>query len=155
MKVGRFIKPSTITDAYWIIADTGKPLNREKGGKWLIFRPLYEIDSAWSIIREATLGNILGPKSKVATARPNSNASDINTKVICVYTSDFKDKEDVLRVRCALVGLGFIEALNYKTNLDTLAGNYGKNACIYRSDGLELIERTDTELILPKGVLNG
>jgi hypothetical protein len=65
----------------------------------------------------------LGYSSKVATARVNPLASS-KAKLIVVYTYDWTDKEDVMRVRERLRGLGIAIKISYKTNVDTLAGKY-------------------------------
>ena len=44
--------------------------------------------------------------------------------MICVYTYDADDREDVLRVRQALRDLGFDRPIPYKTDRATLEGRY-------------------------------
>jgi hypothetical protein len=54
--------------------------------------------------------------------------------VICVYTQDWEDKEDVMRVRTKLRRLGFNRTLHYKRDKDTRAGKYsgqGEKVSIY------------------------
>ena len=41
--------------------------------------------------------------------------------------------DDVMLVRNELRELGFTESLGYKTDADTLAGNYGSNVTKYRN----------------------
>ncbi len=57
--------------------------------------------------------------------------------VICVYTYDWTDFEDVTRVRNELMILGFTQKLGYKTDADTLSGKYvvrgHRNICKYSS----------------------
>jgi hypothetical protein len=45
--------------------------------------------------------------------------------MICVFTYDWTDAEDVLRVRQALRDLGITKKLGYKADEDTRAGRYG------------------------------
>ena len=48
-----------------------------------------------------------------------------NVFLICVYTCDWRDKADVMRVRKLLRDAGFVEELGYKRDADTRAGVYG------------------------------
>lgn len=66
----------------------------------------------------------LGSSAKVAAARPNPNPTNSDTKVICVYTYDWTDKEDVQRVRQELRQLGITSKIPYKADVDTYAGRY-------------------------------
>ena len=45
--------------------------------------------------------------------------------VICVYTYDYQDEEDVMRVRQVLKDLGIQREIIYKADADTRAGSYG------------------------------
>lgn len=120
-------KPSEVTDAYWIYAerkDGSYPETTDRSGKWLLFVPIEKVDQVWSAIKTATETGKLGDSSKVATMRPNPNASDPRKKVICVYTYDSDDETDVRRVRQALRELGFTERLAYKTDAATDEGRY-------------------------------
>ena len=118
--------PSQIQDEYWVSARARK--NRvpstERSGKWLIFVPLEELDTAWVKIKKATQDGLLGNSSKAATALPSPYAADPTKRVICVYTYDSDDREDVLRVRQALRDLGFDRLMPYKTDKATLEGRY-------------------------------
>lgn len=93
-------KPSRVTDDYWIYAERKAgdyPEATERSGKWLIFVPVLNIDAVWECIRLATEAGKLGDSAKTATAMPNPNAVDQTKKVICIYTYDWQDKEDVWR----------------------------------------------------------
>ena len=121
--------PSQITDEYWLYAVRKKghyPKATAKSGKWLVFVPLSQVDEVWARIREATEEGRLGDSAKVATAKPNPNATDPSKKVICVYTYDWTDEEDVRRVRDELRALGIVSKIPYKTDRDTSAGRYVK-----------------------------
>jgi hypothetical protein len=85
---------------------------------------LEELDAAWAKIRKATEAGLLGNSSKAATALPNPNAADPTKRVICVYTYDSDDLDDVFRVRQALRHLGFDRPIPYKTDRATLEGRY-------------------------------
>lgn len=45
---------------------------------------------------------------------------------MCVYTYDWTDEEDVMRVREELRKLGITRKIPYKSDEDTLAGRYYK-----------------------------
>ena len=120
-------KPSQVTEAYWLSAErkAGEyPAHTERGGKWLIFVPVAQIDEVWAKVKDATEKGLLGGSAKVATGKPNPNATNPGAKVICVYTYDWTDEEDVRRVRGAIRELGIVANIPYKADNDTLAGNY-------------------------------
>jgi len=62
--------------------------------------------------------------AKVSTACPNSNAQDPDKYVICIYTYDSDDIDDVRRVREKLRDLGITHKIPYKTDNATMEGNY-------------------------------
>jgi hypothetical protein len=120
-------KPSEVTDRYWLHAErkTGSyPAATENCGKWLVFVPVAQIDEVWAKIELATEEGRLGSSVKVATARPNPNATNPDTKVICVYTYDWTDEADVKRIRQQLRELGITSKIPYKADQDTYAGKY-------------------------------
>jgi Bles03-like protein len=120
-------KPSEVSDAYWLFTNrrSGEyPEHSERGGKWLLFVPVAEVDQVWEKVRVATECGRLGGSAKVATARPSPRAKDPAVRVICVYTYDWMDEADVGRVRAGLRELGFTARIAYKADNDTLAGNY-------------------------------
>lgn len=122
--------PSQNLDVYWIYTyfqsyQFKKPKSERESGKWLIFDHISEIDDTWEKVQSATIKGLLGPSSKVATAKPNPNAFDPTTKVICVYTEDFNDKLDVDRVAKAIRTLGIENKLIYKFDRDI--GKYSKD----------------------------
>lgn len=120
-------KPSQITDTFWLHAtlQVGTyPKATERCGKWLLFIPVAEVDKAWEKIKIATHEGLLGSSAKVATARPNPNAARPDERVICVYTYDWTDVEDVRRIRDELRRLGFTRKIPYKSDEDTHTGKY-------------------------------
>ena len=119
--------PSKTTDVYWIYAErkVGKyPELTPCRGKWLIFVNPRRLDSVWRKIKYATENGKLGYESKTATAKPNSLAGKSRQKVVCVYTYDWTDEEDVKRVRYELKNLGIIWEIPYKTYQDTSDRKY-------------------------------
>jgi hypothetical protein len=120
-------QPSQVTGVYWLFAErkTGAyPAYTENRGKWLIFVPLTQVDEVWAKVKPATERGLLGDSAKVATAKPNRNATSPDTRVICVYTYDWTDEADVRRIREQLRQLGIVAKIPYKADTDTLAGKY-------------------------------
>lgn len=119
-------KPTDVFDEYWVYAlDLKHKHPKSKNpGKWLIFVDVKEIDDVWKKIKEAVEEGILWRSAKVATMRPNAHATDQNTKVICVYTYDWTDEADVMRIREELRKLGIMQKIPYKADEDTYEGKY-------------------------------
>jgi hypothetical protein len=137
IRAGEGVTPSMTTQMYWIVQDAPgvdpEAIQDELAGKWLIFLPPEEVDDAWRKVRDATWRGELGISAKVSTAKPNPDSRD-NMKVIYVYTPDWRDEEDVMRVRERLRELGFVDRLGYKRNIETFQGQYsqkGKKVTFY------------------------
>jgi hypothetical protein len=114
---------------YWIVQDAPgslpEAIEDEHAGKWLIFQEPETADAAWKKVRDATMAQELGISAKVSTAKPNPDSRD-SRRVIYVYTKDWADEPDVMRVRENLRRLGFTDRIGYKRNLETFAGEYAK-----------------------------
>ena len=120
-------RPSQVTDVYWLHAkrEAGDyPAYTKNIGKWLIFVDSAHVDEIWGRIKQATEEGKLGPAAKVSTAKPNPNARNPENRVICVYTYDWTDKEDVKRIRQELRDLGITRKIPYKADRETLSGKY-------------------------------
>ena len=102
-------------------------------GKWLIFASVPYFKEVWDVVKESTEEGLLGPSSKIAN--PDSHSS----LVCCVYTKDYRDLEDVMRVRGKLFELGFKHSIVYKRDIDTLDGIYGSGASYYDNDGNRVV----------------
>lgn len=100
------------------------PPHTDRGGKWLLFVERGEVDEAWKSITRALKVGMLGSHAKVSTARPNPHGNNPRQHVICVYTYDSDDEDDVMRVRESLRELGFTAPIPYKTDEATLQGKY-------------------------------
>jgi hypothetical protein len=129
IQAGEGVIPSKTTRMYWIIQDAPgvRPdaIEDELAGKWLIFLPPEQVDDAWRLVRDATVSGILGISAKVSTAKENPDSRD-NMKVIYVYTPDWRDEPEVMRVREGLRELGFVDRIGYKRNIETFRGEYSK-----------------------------
>lgn len=90
-------------------------------GKWMLFPADDDYPRFWRLVAEATAEGKLGITSKAATPSP---IDPIN--LICVYTYDFTDTEDVQRVLESLVELGLCQrdgkAIFYKCDAYTYLG---------------------------------
>ena len=126
---GEGVLPSKTSQMYWIVLDAPgsapEAIEDENAGKWLIFQEPDAADAAWKKVRDATVALELGISAKVSTAKPNPDSRD-NRKVIYVYTKDWVDEADVMRVREKLRELGFVDRIGYKRNIETFAGEYAK-----------------------------
>ena len=126
---GEGVVPTKTAQMYWIVLDAPgsapEAIEDESAGKWLIFQEPDHVDDAWKKVRDATVALELGISAKVSTAKPNPDSRD-NRKVIYVYTKDWADEVDVMRVREKLRELGFVDRIGYKRNIETFAGEYAK-----------------------------
>ncbi len=126
---GEGVIPSKTTQMYWIVQDAPdsppEAIEDENAGKWLIFQEPDQVDAAWNKVRDGTVAGELGISPKVSTAKPNPESRD-SRKVIYIYTKDWADEADVMRVRQKLRDLGFTDRIGYKRNIETFAGEYAK-----------------------------
>ncbi len=126
---GEGVTPSKTVQMYWIVQDAPgslpEAIEDENAGKWLIFQEPDQVDGMWKKVRDATVAGELGISAKVSTAKPNPDSRDTR-KVIYVYTRDWADEPDVMRVREKLRELGVVDRIGYKRNIETFAGEYAK-----------------------------
>lgn len=64
-----------------------------------------EVNDVWAVIARATALGDLGIAAKVA---PETGQDDRGSRLICVYTKDFMDREDLRRIVTKLKDLGCI-----------------------------------------------
>ena len=114
------MKPSMVTDRYWLYAWAPPELRAvsPRVGKWLLFVPDAQLDEAWGVIEAAVVQGRLGPAAKTRTASPGVSGDWL--KVICIYTRDALDDADRQRVHRQIKALGFTQDLVYKSDEDTL-----------------------------------
>ena len=94
----------------------------------MIYAHLSEVDQVWLTISSAIIGGLLGSAAKVSTMKPNPNAVKPDSKVICIYTYDSEDRDDVLRILASLrEDLGILHKAFYKEDNATRSGNYSFN----------------------------
>jgi Basophilic leukemia-expressed protein Bles03 len=122
--------PTGNDSEYWIdikrsVGDY--PERTERSGKWMVFPHVSDVDRVWSIIARATFDGQLGSSAKVATMKYNPNAIKRDEKVICIYTYDSEDRDDVLRVLKELRRLGIYNKASYKEDKATRSHQYSFN----------------------------
>lgn len=108
-------------------------------GKWMLFPAPSDVDEVWTKVAGATLAGTLGIAAKVATAGDDDRSKE--SRLICVYTKDFSDKDDVKRVLRKLLdlqlargGRGIFYKCDAYTYLDIMNGNeYKLRASMYNS----------------------
>ncbi|MCJ1437210.1 hypothetical protein MMC27_006596 [Xylographa pallens] len=109
---------------------------RENGcgwGKWMLFPTAADVNRVWGVVARATAAGELGGAAKVAT----ENGQGANeARLICVYTEDFSDKQDVKRVLLKLEELGLAKrksewgqeiGVSYKPDVFTYLDITGSN----------------------------
>ena len=121
-------------DLFNICKDAVKDLPCSRSGKWLLRYKPHEIDDIWFEIKALCERGDLGPAVKTGPIG--------DMFLICVYTSDFTDENDVLRVLTELIVLllqqnKLCDTLSYKADCVTCAfsNEYGtsqiKNGTFY------------------------
>ncbi|MDT8358003.1 MAG: DUF1917 domain-containing protein [Methanomicrobiaceae archaeon] len=134
---GEGVVPSCTHLMYWIIQDAPdfRPdeSDAEQMGKWLIFLEKEEVDEMWRRIRNATCEGRLGVSAKVSTEKQHPESRD-SRGVIYVYTANWEDEAEVMRVREELRKIGVSQRIGYKRNIETFEGEYsdrGKKVTFY------------------------
>lgn len=123
VKTKKLPSENTLEDWYVYHSSKDYPKHTINGGKWLIFCNEYTINKTWDLIKIAQDNGLLGNVCKTSTKKNSSKNN--NSFVICIYTYDFNDKDDILRVRENLKLLGFNNVLKYKRDIETKKGIYG------------------------------
>ena len=116
-----------MTNGYWMYAQRKEgtyPAHASRGGKWLIFVSSHIAQATWNKVRTALEEGRLGSLAKASTAKHGPRSQDSRHGVICVYTYDWKDREDVERIREELRKMGITRKIPYKTDEDTERGTY-------------------------------
>lgn len=117
---------------YWVYAFASAitaPVDTLLIGKWLIRMECPYVEEYWGgMIRPAVEAGTLGPSAKIATewGRNNDPAGPWRSHVVCVYTADWRDQADVLRVAKRLHEIGAVKKmrLDYKPDIFTYGGLY-------------------------------
>lgn len=80
--------------------------NNCTSGKWMLFPMSEDLTHTWKLVATATAHNELGFAAKVAADEGKGNRLP---RLICVYTRDFANMEDVKRVLWKLVELELVQ----------------------------------------------
>jgi hypothetical protein len=98
----------------------------------MLFPGSEDITRVWRLVVDGVINNRLGCTAKVA---PDEGKE--GDRLICIYTHDFRDKNDILRVLKELISMGLVNSgsssrpIYYKSDIYTLLGIYGQNAAEY------------------------
>ena len=126
---------------YWVHAYPDRSEQKAiRTGKWLLFLGCEYVAKSWGLIRSGVQDGTLGISAKISTewSRANDPAGPWRKHVVCVYTYDWRDAPDVLRVAAGLHTIGVVNkmTLSYKPDIFTLSGQYSGNSAgelaIYR-----------------------
>lgn len=129
--IGRKVTPlrkQLETDLYAAAKQTGC-----MSGKWMLFPMAEDVNRIWALVATAVAEGELGHAAKVATDEGSGN---VGARLICVYTEDYSDREDVLRVLRRLDGMGLVKGrgamgeergIYYKADAFTHLGVDSKN----------------------------
>jgi endonuclease/exonuclease/phosphatase family metal-dependent hydrolase len=93
-------------------------------GKWLLNIKPENIQTDWPRIRNALVEGKLGSTAKISDEPQNG------THVVCIYCPDFRDKDELLRVRKAIsndVGMYGNSVLRFKLDAVTYLDLYSRN----------------------------
>jgi hypothetical protein len=113
----------------------GYPDTTERSGKWMVFIKLDEVDAFWERVRTALQAGKLGDIAKVATTPNPNKPGGVEYRVVCIYSYDSADENDVWRIRDSLRELGVSWEIYYKLDAATRAGIYsgkGIKASLYQ-----------------------
>lgn len=72
--------------------------------QWLLFSSADEVDAIWKVVARGTVQGDLGIAAKVVPDEGDSSRA----RVICIYTKNFTDIEDIRRVAKQMKELGLI-----------------------------------------------
>lgn len=123
----------------------------------MLFPSPADVNRVWRLVAEAVVDGRLGDTAKVAPADPPNPfvpaPKKQTSRLICVYTKDFSDLEDVKRVLGELIELGLAPrnasdgAIYYKADAFTYLGldalnPYGLKASLYSSKDIMNLSKT-------------
>ena len=90
----------------------------------ILFFSRSKIDETWTAIAKAVVG---GTSGTAANMFESDSGEQDSYYVICVYTEDFTNEEEVWAAEQSLRKLGITEILHYKPNIYTTLGIYSRN----------------------------
>lgn len=91
-------------------------------GKWCVFRRADQVDALWekvvAAVREGKFAAALVSSARQAKDHDGSH-------VICAFTRDWRNKDDVMRAWQVLRDMGVTEELGYKRDIETMNNVFG------------------------------
>jgi len=117
------------------------------GGKWLCHVSREHVDKCWHKLAIAMFSGGLGPSVYMIKVSPAVDDGGRNEHVICVYTPDYQDTSQVMRVENLIRSAGMAGDLLYKPDIFSTLGIYRSNkwgfrASIYTSKAMLLEGRS-------------
>ena len=141
-----------------------RDLAKDKGvtnGKWMLFPRESEVDRVWDTVAKAVWEGKLGIAAKVATAKSpdelpvakrddmagpgnaggvGRDARDQGQRLICIYTRNFSDKDDVQRVLRAIKDLGLLQDDGFSDGTRMNSGNGKVKTIYYKCDAYTYLD---------------
>eukprot|EP00092_Neocalanus_flemingeri_P008483 GFUD01009140.1.p1 GENE.GFUD01009140.1~~GFUD01009140.1.p1 ORF type:complete len:649 (-),score=224.49 GFUD01009140.1:8-1954(-) len=105
------------------------------GGKWMCHLPSGFIDDVWAKLAISLMCGGLGPSVYMVKVSPVEDIDPSLARgehVICVYNTDYKDTEQVMRVENLMRSAGVETLLNYKPDIFSALGIYRNNKWGFR-----------------------
>jgi len=97
------------------------------GGKWMCHVSREMVDRYWSKLAIAMISGGLGPSVYCIKVSPAVEDGGRNEHVICVYTPDYRDTVQVMRVENLMRSAGVVNDLLYKPDIFSTLGIYRAN----------------------------
>jgi hypothetical protein len=105
------------------------PRQADTRPQWMLFPNPKDVSRVWRLVVDGVINNRLGTTAKVA---PDDGSE--RPRLICVYTRDFRDKDDIARVLQELFAIGVAgtgKSIYYKSDPYTYLNIYGETATQY------------------------
>lgn len=121
------VKPSQAWDVrgYLYAPNARNFVSTKLTGKWCIKCDKDKVDDLWAKV----CGEIRTYRLFTAlVSSPHNAQAHGGTYIICVFTPDWADEDDVMRARQVLRELGVTEEIGYKRDIETANGVYGTPA---------------------------
>ena len=139
--------PSQVTKRAWVSWFNPEKTIKNKNkslpfsGKWCIFGNAFVLDRVWKKLKKVVESNpeIMSAKIRTSSvdmrkmmmegnfdvkAQEDRNKTDNSKRVICVYVEDYRDKDNVYKVRDLIRELGVKSIIKFKTDEATIKGIY-------------------------------
>jgi len=97
------------------------------GGKWMCHVSREIVDRYWSKLAIAMISGGLGPSVYCIKVSPAVDDGGKGEHVICVYTPDYRDTVQVMRVENLMRSAGVVNDLLYKPDIFSTLGIYRAN----------------------------